>query len=291
MLTKLNAISDSADAVSFTQSLTSGTQVGTININGEDIILYAPKNTDTHYTSHLYVGASGGNANATSATSNPYLLMVDNTTYRNGVQLKAGSNMSISAVNGVVTFTATDTKYTHPTHTAYTSGLYKVTVDASGHVTAATAVTKSDITALGIPSTNTTYSVMTGASSSAAGATGLVPAPAAGKQASFLRGDGTWAVPTNTTYSVFVKSGSGAAPGLVPAPSTTAGTTKYLREDGTWVKPPNTTYSVATTSANGLMSSAMVSKMNGLDNNVVSDTAPSNPSTGYTMWFNVLSTE
>ena len=29
----------------------------------------------------------------------------------------------------------------------------------------------------------------------------MVPAPAAGKQASFLRGDGTWVVPTNTTYA------------------------------------------------------------------------------------------
>lgn len=33
---------------------------------------------------------------------------------------------------------------------------------------------------------------MGGATSSAAGTSGLVPAPAAGKQASFLRGDGTW---------------------------------------------------------------------------------------------------
>lgn len=48
---------------------------------------------------------------------------------------------------------------------------------------------------------NTTYSVMGAATSSAAGTSGLVPAPAAGKQASFLRGDGTWVVPTNTTYS------------------------------------------------------------------------------------------
>ena len=32
-------------------------------------------------------------------------------------------------------------KYTHPTHTAKASGLYKVTVDGQGHVTAATAVT------------------------------------------------------------------------------------------------------------------------------------------------------
>ena len=56
--------------------------------------------------------------------------------------------------------------------------------------------------------------------------------------------------------AVFTKSGSGAAAGLVPAPSTTAGTTKYLREDGTWQVPPdnNTTYSDmtgATSSAAG----------------------------------------
>lgn len=42
---------------------------------------------------------------------------------------------------------------------------------------------------------------------------------------------------TDTTYSTFTKSGSGAKAGLVPAPSTTAGTTKYLREDGTWAVP------------------------------------------------------
>lgn len=54
---------------------------------------------------------------------------------------------------------------------------------------------------LTIAATDTTYSNMTAATASAAGKAGLVPAPAAGKQASFLRGDGTWVVPTNTTYS------------------------------------------------------------------------------------------
>lgn len=56
--------------------------------------------------------------------------------------------------------------------------------------------------------TNTTYANMKAATASAAGAAGLVPAPAAGKQTSFLRGDGTWVVPTNTTY------------GLAPLPPT-----------------------------------------------------------------------
>lgn len=49
--------------------------------------------------------------------------------------------------------------------------------------------------------TNTTYSNMGAATANAAGKAGLVPAPGAGKQTSFLRGDGTWVVPTNTTYA------------------------------------------------------------------------------------------
>lgn len=68
--------------------------------------------TDTHYTSHLYVGEKSGTSNATDATSNPYLLCVDNTTNRNSIQLKAGSNMSISATNGVVTFASTQRSIT-----------------------------------------------------------------------------------------------------------------------------------------------------------------------------------
>lgn len=92
-------------------------------------------------------------------------------------------------------------KYVHPSYTAQKSGLYKVTVDAAGHVSGATAVAKADITALGIPAQDTTYSNMAAATASAAGKAGLVPAPAAGKQASFLRGDGSWVVPENTTYA------------------------------------------------------------------------------------------
>ena len=56
---------------------------------------------------------------------------------------------------------------------------------------------------------NTTYSNMTAATSSAAGKAGLVPAPAAGAQGKYLRGDGTWQTPTNTTYSAATESANG----------------------------------------------------------------------------------
>ena len=52
-----------------------------------------------------------------------------------------------------------NTAYTHASAkgSAFTSGLYKITTNSEGHVTNAVAVEKSDITALGIPATNTTY--------------------------------------------------------------------------------------------------------------------------------------
>lgn len=80
----------------------------------------------------------------------------------------AGENVTLTpdASGDKLTIAAKDTVYSHPTHTAKAAGLYKVTVDALGHVSAASAVAKSDITGLGIPSENTTYSP---ASSSADG--------------------------------------------------------------------------------------------------------------------------
>ena len=76
--------------------------------------------------------------------------------------------------------------------------------------------------------TNTTYGIMTAATSGTAGNSGLVPAPPAGAQTKFLRGDGTWQVPTNTTYKLvgakdtqgLIKNGSDVTSpeGYVPCP-------------------------------------------------------------------------
>lgn len=106
--------------------------------------------------------------------------------------------------------------------------------------------------------TNTTYANMKAATASAAGAAGLVPAPAAGKQTSFLRGDGTWAVPTNTTYGLASTSANGLLRQL------NGSTSNFMRGDGTWATPPNTTYAVADESTNGLMAAADKKTMNRL---------------------------
>ena len=99
---------------------------------------------------------------------------------------------------------------------------------------------------------NTTYSDMKGATASAAGAHGLVPAPAAGAQAKYLRGDGTWQSPPNdnTTYNVFTGASSTAdgSTGLVPKPAK-GDQAKYLRGDGVWASPANTDTKVTTTLA------------------------------------------
>lgn len=106
--------------------------------------------------------------------------------------------------------------------------------------------------------TNTTYANMKAATDSAAGAAGLVPAPAAGKQTSFLRGDGTWVVPTNTTYGLASTSANGLLRQL------NGSTSSFMRGDGTWATPPNTTYAVANESTNGLMAAADKKTMNRL---------------------------
>ena len=77
------------------------------------------------------------------------------------------------------------------------------------------------------------------------------------KKFTYTTGSGTSDIVTVATLKsdigTFVKSGSTASAGLVPAPSTTAGTSKYLREDGTWATPP--TYTIATSSTLGLVKS------------------------------------
>lgn len=112
---------------------------------------------------------------------------------------------------------------------------YVKSVTASGRTVT---VTKGDGTASTFTTQDTTYGNMSGATTSAAGKAGLVPAPATGANNRYLRSDGTWAVPPDN----------------------------------------NTTYSVATQSANGLMSSADKRKLDGLSSDVAGSIPLATPS-------------
>lgn len=72
--------------------------------------------------------------------------------------------------------------------------------------------------------TDHTYGNMKGATSSSAGSAGLVPAPNIGEQLKFLRADGAWVIPTNTTYSVGTSSYSGTTKLYTSTGSATDGT-------------------------------------------------------------------
>lgn len=168
-----------------------------------------------------------------------------------------GKNYAVLLANGkmYVNVPWTDSNTTYTQATSDNLGLVKIGYSANGK-NYPVALDGNGKMYVNVPwtDTNTTYTNMGAASASASGKAGLVPAPAAGAQAKYLRGDGTWQTPPNTTYSNMGGATSSAAgsAGLVPAP--TAGKqTSFLRGDGTWVVPTNTTYGLASTTANGLL--------------------------------------
>lgn len=168
-----------------------------------------------------------------------------------------GKNYAVLLANGkmYVNVPWTDNNTTYSQATSDNLGLVKIGYSANGK-NYPVALDGNGKMYVNVPwtDTNTTYTNMGAASVSAAGKAGLVPAPAAGAQAKYLRGDGTWQTPPNTTYSNMGGATSSAAgsAGLVPAPA--AGKqASFLRGDGTWVIPTNTTYGLASTTANGLL--------------------------------------
>jgi len=272
----------------------------------------------THYAS---VGGAGGGIALGETATTAYRGDRGKIAYEHSQSAHAPSNATVvtaSDTNGNVIIDGNEVIiYTHPTHTARASGLYKITVDDKGHVTAVTAITKEDITGLGIPGAATTLSdlgitatadelnymdgvtsnvqtqlgdkysastsrtantvlaapngsdgaatfralvatdipslaaskitsgtfavaripVMTAATADAAGTAGAVPAPAAGKQASFLRGDGTWVVPTNTKNTAGSTNSSSklfliGAASQAANPQTYSHDTAYIGTDG-----------------------------------------------------------
>lgn len=70
---------------------------------------------------------------------------------------------------------------------------------------------------------------------------GLVPKPTSQEvsDGKYLKSDGSWGVPTDTTYSTFDTT----TDGLVPKANGAGDTDKFLKGDGSWATPTDTTYS------------------------------------------------
>lgn len=183
---KLDGITSSADAVSFSRALSSGTKIGTITINGTNTDIYAP----------------------TAGTSPTY-------------------GQATSSTLGLV-------KIGYPE-----SGKnYPVELNSSGQMY------------VNVPWTdnNTTYGLAT------TSANGLLKR-LSGNTSQYMRGDGTWATPPNTTYSLVGANGS---TGLIKNGSSVTNASGYTACPIIGGVPyyKNTTYSAATSSSSGLMSAS-----------------------------------
>lgn len=272
-------LSGKADSFTVSSSTPTASWGGTVTVGtvkGTDLKFKMPANpnTDTHYTAKNVVASSStGTANVTAATSNPYLNLVENGTVRSThrisgsgattVKTDASGNIVINSSNTTYGDATSSTdglmssadkakldgiaenanNYTHPTYTAQSSGLYKVTVDNKGHVSAATKVTKSDITALGIPGsdTNTHYTAtpVLGATDAVANATSA----------------------TSNPYLNIVENGAKSGGVQIKG----SGATSVSAANGiVTISSTNTTYTPATQSANGLMSSTDKKKLDGI---------------------------
>ena len=147
----------------------------------------------TRRNNSIYVNPSTGTITATNFAGTLNGMTIGGTS-GSTYNLNNITKVEASSTNGKIKINGTDTTvYTHPSHTAKTSGLYKITVDSLGHVSAATAVAKADITALGIPGQDT-WVAMTAATASAAGTRGTVQPPK-NSMDKYLRGDNTWVNP------------------------------------------------------------------------------------------------
>ena len=213
---KLDGIATGATVTRVTQIVSTGKTIATITINGSPTDIYADANTDTKVTNTLNTTAKAYITGTTSATTNTGTQVFDTGVY---LGTTAGTLYATTFYGALSGNASTATKATQDSAGQTINTTYVKGVSQSGRTIT---ITKGDGTTSTFNTQDTTYSAFKAATSSAAGGAGLVPAPAAGAQ------------------------------------------TKYLRGDATWQTPPNTTYSVVTTSTNGLMSTAMLTKLNGI---------------------------
>lgn len=162
-----NQITDAIDGLNLSSTYIAATQKGAANGLAElDSSGKVPSAQLPSYVDDVLEYSAKSSFPSTGEAGKIYVDTSTNLTYRwSG---SAYVEISPSLAIGTTSSTAFrgdygNIAYTHATAkgSAFSSGLYKITTNDQGHVTAATAVAKSDITRLGIPAQDTTYSAAT----------------------------------------------------------------------------------------------------------------------------------
>ena len=180
--------------------------VAELDANGK-----VPSSQLPSYVDDVIEAADYSSLPATGETGKIYVTLDDNKTYRWGGSAYVEISESLALGDTSSTAFRGDhgkTAYDHATDSAkvsaaVTSGLYKVAVTAEGHIAGTTAVEKADITALGIPGTdtNTTYTATSGSVGSAS-------AWSAGSAAAFAFDNGALVITPGAAPSLTVTSTS-----------------------------------------------------------------------------------
>lgn len=212
------------------------------------ITLTMPSNPNTHYNAKLYLGASNGTANATTATVDPYLFVRENST-NSAVQLKSGTGINISGLNGIATFGLTNTGVTAGTYgpSANVSGsnnatinVPEITVDAQGRIT--------NVTNRVYTSVNTDTNTNTAHTHTAALTSGLTVTGSGGISGSVSYAVNTGFTTSGRNYKVQIDETTGGLYVNVPWTDTNTDTnTTYTA--GTGLVLTSTTFSLDTSGA------------------------------------------
>ena len=315
MLTKLNGIAEGANRITNNNQIANGagyitgidksmvttalgTGTGTAKYLREDGTWATPPDTDTKYSKlSQFTNDTGfitGITGLDVTTALGYTPPKQDTTYETASATSDGlmTSKMVTKLNGIAEGA---NKYTHPAYTAKASGLYKVTVDATGHVSATTAVTKADITALGIPGSDTWQANVLNSA-------GYVAAPTSDTINKVWKTDADgnpgWRDDENTVYDV----ASATSDGLMTSEMVTklnsiadganritnnnqltngagyiTGITKEMVTTALGYTPPtqDTTYETVSSKSNGLMTPALLSKLNGIAEGANKYTHPS----------------
>lgn len=209
-------------------------------------------------TATKFVGPLQGNADTATKAVKDSAGQTINATYIKDLSA-TGQTITFTRGDGTTdTITTQDTKYSLPLASVNTRGGAKIGYAQNGKNYPVQLSNEQMYVYVPWTDNNTTYSVFGKATADANGTNGLVPAPAKGQQGLYLRGDGVWATPTNTTYGLASTTANGL---LKQLPNNT---TQFMRGDGAWATPPNTTYGNASQSASGLMSADDKKKLDGI---------------------------